>query len=102
LCSFFFHEFSWSLSREVFNEATSATHETTIMYSFSRYFPTGFFGVLMRHGLIVVFAQGGVLRIPLWNWMGGKNWIENPERHISNTEVLITGQVVRTFGEQEH
>jgi hypothetical protein len=30
-------------------------------------FPLGFFGVLMRHGLIVVFAQGGVLRIPLWN-----------------------------------
>jgi hypothetical protein len=31
----------------------------------SPYFPTGFFlGVLMRHVLIAVFAQGGVLRNP--------------------------------------
>jgi hypothetical protein len=31
----------------------------------SSYFPTGFFlGVLMRHVLVAVFAQGGVLRNP--------------------------------------
>jgi hypothetical protein len=30
----------------------------------SPYFPTGFFGVLTRHVLVAVFAQGGVLRNP--------------------------------------
>jgi hypothetical protein len=30
----------------------------------SPYFPIGFLGVLMRHVLVVVFAQGGVLRNP--------------------------------------
>ena len=30
----------------------------------SPYFPTGFLGVLMRHVLVAVFAQGGVLRNP--------------------------------------
>jgi hypothetical protein len=30
----------------------------------SPYFPTGFLGVLMRHVLVAVFTQGGVLRNP--------------------------------------
>jgi hypothetical protein len=34
------------------------------MHSFSIFFPLGFFGVLTRHVLIAVFAQGGVLRNP--------------------------------------
>jgi hypothetical protein len=32
------------------------------MHSFSIFFPLGFFGVLTRHVLVAVFAQGGVLR----------------------------------------
>jgi hypothetical protein len=34
------------------------------MHSFSIFFPLGFFGVLTRHVLVTVFAQGGVLRNP--------------------------------------
>jgi hypothetical protein len=34
------------------------------MYSFSIFFPLGFLGVLMRHVLVAVFAQGGVLINP--------------------------------------
>jgi len=44
----------------VFNEATSAIHLAALC-TLSPYFPTGFLGVLMRHELIVIFAQGGVL-----------------------------------------
>jgi hypothetical protein len=33
-------------------------------YALSPYFPIGFLGVLMRHVLVAVFAQGGVLRNP--------------------------------------
>jgi hypothetical protein len=34
------------------------------MHSFSIFFPLDFFGVLTRHVLVAVFAQGGVLRNP--------------------------------------
>jgi hypothetical protein len=34
------------------------------MHSFSTFFPLGFFGVLTRHVLVAVFAQGGVLSNP--------------------------------------
>ena len=44
----------------VFNEAISAIR-LAALYTLSPYFPTGFLGVLMRHELIVIFAQGGVL-----------------------------------------
>jgi hypothetical protein len=36
----------------------------TTMHSFSIFFPLGFFGVLKRHVLVAVFAQGGVLSNP--------------------------------------
>ena len=47
----------------VFNEATSAIHRVALCSLFS-FFPTEFFGVLMRDVLVVVFAQGGVLSNP--------------------------------------
>jgi hypothetical protein len=34
------------------------------MHSFSTFFALGFFGVLTRHALVMVFAQGGVLSNP--------------------------------------
>ena len=44
----------------VFNEAISAIR-LAALYTLSPYFPTGFLEVLMRHELIVVFVQEGVL-----------------------------------------
>jgi hypothetical protein len=42
----------------------SANALCVTMCSFSIFFPLGFLGVLIRHVLVTVFAQGGVLRNP--------------------------------------
>jgi hypothetical protein len=42
----------------------SANEICITMHSFSTFFPLGFFGVLTRHVLVAVFAQGGVLSNP--------------------------------------
>jgi hypothetical protein len=57
-------EFSWNFSHEVFNEATKCKCNLYHHALFLHIFPTGFFGVLTRHALVAVFAQGGVLRNP--------------------------------------
>ena len=61
---FFLGEFSWSFSHEVFNEATKCKCNLYHHALFLHIFPIGFFGVLTRHVLVAVFAQGGVLRNP--------------------------------------
>jgi hypothetical protein len=61
---FFLGEFSWSFSHEVFNEATKCKCNMRHHALFLHIFPLGFMGVLMRHVLVAVFAQGGVLRNP--------------------------------------
>ena len=45
---------------KVFNEAIRVTMSRA-MYSFSQFFPLGFWGVLMRHMHFARSAQGGVL-----------------------------------------
>jgi hypothetical protein len=63
-------EFSWSFSHEVFNEATKCKCNLYHHALFLHIFPTGFFGVLTRHVLVAVFAQGGVLSNPNQGYVG--------------------------------
>jgi hypothetical protein len=54
-------KFSQQFLIKVFNKAIRATLQAYAMYSFSKFFPLGFCGVLMRHRHHAVRAQGGVL-----------------------------------------
>ena len=47
-----------------FNEATKCKCNLYHHAFFLHVFPTGFFGVLTRHVLVALFAQGGVLSNP--------------------------------------
>jgi hypothetical protein len=56
--------FFLSFSHEVFNEATKCKCNLYHHALFLHIFSIGFFGVLTRHVLVVVFAQGEVLSNP--------------------------------------
>jgi hypothetical protein len=61
---FFLSEFFWSFTHKVFNEATKCKCNLRHHVLFLHIFPTRVLGVLKRHVLVVVFAQGGVLSNP--------------------------------------
>jgi hypothetical protein len=64
LYSFSLVSFPEASHTRFFNEATKCKCNLGRHVLFLHIFPTGFLGVLTRHVLVVVFAQGGVLSNP--------------------------------------
>ena len=95
---FFLGEFFISFTHKVFNEATKCKCNLCHHVLFLHIFTTGFLRVLMRHMLVAVFVQGGVLRNPNER-LCGQYWI--CPREVSRLYILNMYPLIWNTKEKE-